>query len=126
MSTPTRADEAGLRRVLAYLELYRDSAPDPSPYREATEDAIRTVQDELRTDRPIAECPECGRGVPASIALQGEELHQAVLKLLAPTYGHDPEVAAVDDCIRAFIAEDAHRVIAVMNEHGLQLVRGTA
>lgn len=73
-----------------------------------------------------AECPECGRGVPASIALQGDELHEAVVRLLAPTYGHDPDAAAADDCIHAFISEDAHRVIAVMSEAGLQIVRGTA
>ena len=73
-----------------------------------------------------AECPECGRGVPASLALEGERLHETVVQLLAPTYGHDPATASSDDVVHAFISDDAQRVIVLMRERGLQLVRGTS
>lgn len=57
---------------------------------------------------------------PAARPLEGDQLTDTVVALLAPTYGQDP--VDLDDKLRSFIVSDAHRVLVRMVELGVALV----
>ncbi len=118
-----------MNRFAALLDTYcRRGRTPAAPSSDELDEFFRSARDVVdagRTDGagagPVAECPECGRDVPVTVPLFGDELRDALVQLLAPSYGQDG--AVLDTDVRRWIAGHAAEFAAAMDQLGFHLVR---